>query len=349
MKKTLFWIIALILVLLLVTSCGTGSEDKSANISLVYAACTITSLCLLICCVCFLKGTERWLFLLFLSVLIVNIGYYCIAISENLEEALLANRIAYFGSVFLPFSMLMIILKVCNIKYRSWLAAVLLAVGFFVFSVAASPGFSDIYYKEVYYNVSGGVAYLEKVYGPWHILYLFFLLGYFAFMIFCIIFSHIKKKLRSRAHSTLLLFAVVVNIGVWLLEQFVDFDFELLSVSYIISEIFLLGLYFMLGEKEKDLFITRKEQDKAAKENQEETEDHSSAYTYLINNLSLLTPQERVIYDMYVSGKRTKDVMQELNIKENTLKYHNRNIYGKLGVSSRKELLKTALETTEKN
>ena len=28
-----------------------------------------------------------------------------------------------------------------------------------------------------------------------------------------------------------------------------------------------------------------------------------------------------------------------LNIKENTLKYHNKNIYGKLGVNSRKEIL----------
>ncbi len=31
--------------------------------------------------------------------------------------------------------------------------------------------------------------------------------------------------------------------------------------------------------------------------------------------------------------------MENLNIKESTLKYHSRNLYGKLGVSSRKELL----------
>ena len=30
------------------------------------------------------------------------------------------------------------------------------------------------------------------------------------------------------------------------------------------------------------------------------------------------------------------------HIKENTLKYHNRNIYSKLGVSSRKQLLQIA-------
>ena len=31
--------------------------------------------------------------------------------------------------------------------------------------------------------------------------------------------------------------------------------------------------------------------------------------------------------------------MAMLNIKENTLKFHNKNLYHKLGVSSRKELL----------
>ena len=34
--------------------------------------------------------------------------------------------------------------------------------------------------------------------------------------------------------------AVFINMGVWLLEQIVRIDFELLSVSYIVSELFLL-------------------------------------------------------------------------------------------------------------
>jgi DNA-binding CsgD family transcriptional regulator len=38
-------------------------------------------------------------------------------------------------------------------------------------------------------------------------------------------------------------------------------------------------------------------------------------------------------------GFTTKEIMVNMNIKESTLKYHNRNLYGKLGVSTRKELL----------
>ena len=48
---------------------------------------------------------------------------------------------------------------------------------------------------------------------------------------------------------------------------------------------------------------------------------------------------EKAIFDAYIARMPTKEVMILLNIKENTLKFHNKNLYLKLGVSSRKELL----------
>lgn len=52
-----------------------------------------------------------------------------------------------------------------------------------------------------------------------------------------------------------------------------------------------------------------------------------------------LTKTERTIFDLYLSGKNAKEILEELNIKESTLKYHNHNILGKLNVSSRKQML----------
>ena len=40
-----------------------------------------------------------------------------------------------------------------------------------------------------------------------------------------------------------------------------------------------------------------------------------------------------------LSGCGTKEILDRLNIKENTLKYHNKNIYAKLGITSRKQLV----------
>lgn len=52
-----------------------------------------------------------------------------------------------------------------------------------------------------------------------------------------------------------------------------------------------------------------------------------------------LTKTERMIFDAYIQGKSTKEILNDLNIKENTLKFHNKNLYGKLYVPSRKNLL----------
>ena len=57
-----------------------------------------------------------------------------------------------------------------------------------------------------------------------------------------------------------------------------------------------------------------------------------------ISGVKNLTPKETTIYNYYIQGKKTKEIMQELAITENTLKYHNKNIYSKLGVKSRKQL-----------
>ena len=65
-------------------------------------------------------------------------------------------------------------------------------------------------------------------------------------------------------------------------------------------------------------------------------------YEFFLCNLSTLSPTEYKVYELYLSGKTSKEIVTILGIKENTLKYHNKNIYSKLGISSRKQLLRFA-------
>ena len=65
-------------------------------------------------------------------------------------------------------------------------------------------------------------------------------------------------------------------------------------------------------------------------------------YEYFICNLNTLTPTEYRIYELYLNGRSAREIMEITGIKENTLKYHNKNIYSKLGISSRKQLLRFA-------
>ncbi len=254
--------------------------------------------------------------------------------------------------------MLMIILNSCKLKYHKCLPVILLSIGIAVFLIAASPGILDIYYKDVSLTVVNGAAVLEKVYGPLHCSYLFYLLAYFLATAAILFHACVNKQIDSAIHALFMSEAVFINMGVWLLEQLVRIDFELLSVSYIVSEVFLLLLCLMLQKRSE--IRSEQEGTNALKEvpapisgtplteNSEATPEQpisktlEEQYAHFAAQRANLTPTERAIYHFYLAGKTTKEVMVELNIKENTLKYHNKNIYSKLGVSSRKELVAIA-------
>lgn len=65
-------------------------------------------------------------------------------------------------------------------------------------------------------------------------------------------------------------------------------------------------------------------------------------FQFFLEGISKLTPTERKVFELYLDGKSAKEIIAILEITENTLKFHNKNIYNKLGVSSRKQLLRYA-------
>jgi DNA-binding CsgD family transcriptional regulator len=188
----------------------------------------------------------------------------------------------------------------------------------------------------------------------------------------------VKKKIQSIIYTFILTLSVAFNIVIWLLEQLVHIDFEILSVSYIITELFLLVLFYLMDEGYSPLSVsnpspsiipvenspsfsfdqdtvsnspsdTSSAEDTSAVVEAAEFADSNMALSnetakieFFISHLESLTPAEQKIYHLYLQKKSTREILNELCITENTLKYHNKNLYGKLGVSSRKELFAIA-------
>lgn len=326
---------------LFLTGCAVG--EKAGTASIIYGAAAMISLLLLVG-YCFIDRKKNlWIMVLFSSVLVVNSGYFWLSVANSLSSALMANRFSYLGSVFLPLSMLMIILDTANLTQKKWLSGALITLAGVIFCIAASPGILPIYYKEVTLKIVDGVTTLNKVYGPLHSVYLYYLLGYFATMLAVIIHAIVKKELHSPTHAVILLFAVLINIGVWLVEQLVHIDFEILSVSYIITELFLLGIHRIMKEQRRLL-----EQMAAQPAQTSQPEPPAEELKQFRQGLALLTPTERAVFEAYTAGKTSKEVMEQLNITENTLKFHNKHIYAKFGVSSRKQLLTLHLQAAER-
>lgn len=62
-------------------------------------------------------------------------------------------------------------------------------------------------------------------------------------------------------------------------------------------------------------------------------------YEQFLMGVRTLTSMERTVFDYYLAGKNVKQIVELAGIKESTVRFHNRNIYSKLGVNSLKQLL----------
>ncbi len=355
------------LLVLAVDSQTVLNTTKTMNMSFAYGVITAISLLLAIGYGALVKEKETWLLLLFISVVIVNFGYLSQSISKTLEEALLANRISYLGSVFLPLCMLMTIMGVCRVQCKKWFLGILLVFSVAVFLLAASPGYLDWYYKDAVLVYINGMAKLEKEYGSLHFVYLVYLLAYFSMMIGTILCSMRKKRTVSHKHAMILLIIVFLNIAIWFIEQQIYCNFEFLSVSYIISELLLLMIYGMMqdygiltdhanavtGISDKVIPAVENIVFSAESESVPEQDESRTLSKERISQImenwpaaKMLTNRELDVLQNLLENKKRKDIAEELHVTEHTIKKHTANIFSKMNVASRAELLAKAEQET---
>ena len=298
------------------------------------------------------RKRDIWLMLLFISVAVCDLGYFLLSASETLNAALWSNRLSYLGSVFLPFSLLMMIMNLSRFRYPKFIPKALIGLNTVMFLIAASGGILPIYYKDVSLGFSDGGTYLIKEYGPLHNLYKVFLFAYFASMVAIIIYTAVKKTVVSTKHSVFLAFVVIGNIATWLVENMIGAGFEFLSISYIVSEGLILFLYGIL--QDYGLADTQRISDSAVEavpENITATETIKSFNEKQIENifnnwkiLDTLSQREKEVLGFILENKKRKDIAENLFVTESTIKKHTSAIFKKLEITNRTELFEKAKE-----
>lgn len=319
---------------------------KTGNLALVYGMIAMLSVLLLISYALWEKKKERTFLCLFSCVAVINCGYFLQSVSRSLAGAMMANRLSYLGAAYSILIMLVIILDACRIPRKKWVMGALLCISTLAFALAASGDWLGLYYRAVSIETVGGMTRLVKDYGPLHILYPVYLLSYFALMV-AVILSAAKRGVLSSAKYTVFLAAVVLlNLGVWAVEQVIDVEFEFLSVSYVVTEVMLLLIYGMLRDYgivqpgHQLISAQMLAQLYAPKASAPELPpDMEELFRSFAEKAKQLSSAERRILNYYVEGYETADIPDLAFISIHTVKKHNRSIYQKLGVASRDELM----------
>ena len=295
---------------------------------------------LLIAYLLLVNKKEFWLTTLYICIAVVNLGYLLMSVAKSVEFAVFANDVAYFGSVFLSICMLFTIVKLCSFTIKRWYMIGCLTSAVVMFLIVASSPMLPLYYKSVDIEIIDGSAKLVKEYGPLHNLYLVYLLGYFGAMIATIIYSVKRKKPGSTKFAGFIAGIVCSNILVWLFEKFINWDFEFLSVSYIISELLLLLVYWMMQDYVHVKDIPTPEEDRPSVilvDSVERQKKVKSIIASLPEGISLSARQIDILEGIF-DGKSRKEIAADLHLSENTVKMHTSSLYKALGVSSREEI-----------
>ena len=79
------------------------------------------------------RGANNLEILMSVCVMISNSGYFILSCSRNLQEAVLANSLAYVGGIFLPLLIVYILIDYSDSKVPTWFSVVILLINIFVF------------------------------------------------------------------------------------------------------------------------------------------------------------------------------------------------------------------------
>lgn len=286
------------------------------------------------------KQREPWLFVLFISVCVVNLGYLLLSVSKTVEFALLANKIAYFGQVFVPLCMFMIISRLSGFVYKKWVSYALLTSAMLMFAIVMTTGHLDWYYKSVTIEWVDGAARLVKEYGFLHPVNLIYVLAYFVAMFVVIGISLRQNRGSSQKLAGLMLGVVIGNIGMWIVEKLIPLNFEFLSVSYLMSEFVFFFVYWLLQDYIHLSDVPRSSGERGTiivVDSMTRAEKVESILSTLPEDATLSSRQMEIL-EMILDGKSRKEIAAELHLSENTVKTHTSMLYRALDVSGRDEI-----------
>lgn len=316
------------------------------NLTMIYGVLALLSALLAVGYLLWDKKKPRTFLALFGCVTAVDCGYFLLAVCQTLEGARVANAISYFGTAFSVLVMIWIISEVCQIKLSAPVRICSLVITGMIFLLAASGDWLGLYYRSVSIQTVDGMTKLIKDYGPLHIVYTLYLVASLLVMATMILYANRTKRLGSTKYAVFLFLCVLLNFGVWAVEQVIAEEFELLAVSYIVTAVMLYAIHGILS----DYGILRKDSSvisvhmlaqlnaEAAKGNKLPP-NMETMFQAFIRKVDTLSSAERRIFDYYVNGYEAAAIPELAFISIHTVKKHNHSIYQKLEISSMDELL----------
>ena len=177
--------------------------------------------------------------LIFSIIPIAILGNLLSARSTELNEAILANKITYFGGTYLLLMITLSVLNLCDIilprkmRFGMFVASTLAYFG------SLTVGDKPWFYKSCDFVVEDGAGRLvNKVYGPLHTAYVALVMIYFAIGLAALVYSYVRKK--NVPNKIILLLFIPETVAIFAFyggRAIITDKLELLPIAYVFAQI----------------------------------------------------------------------------------------------------------------
>ena len=189
------------------------------------------------------KKLDTLFFLLGLSIVVNCLGRFMLSSAQNLETAIWANLFLYVGGSYAPLLLAIVLFKVCNMRFPKIATIIMTTYSTIILLLVMSVGYTDLYYADVQLIKADGYSYLEKVYGPLHILYPIMMALYGIFLVVFVVRGIIHRK-RISVRTVIGTGATgLVIISAYIIEQIIDLNITLMSLGYLIVMVFIIKFF----------------------------------------------------------------------------------------------------------
>ena len=178
------------------------------------------------------KKVNYYFMMLMLVMAISNGGYLALGLSGSVEEAVLANKVAYIGGCFTSPIMIFLICSICKISLSKWYRFGIYMYFFIVYGMVLTVDYNKVYYTEYHIEQFGDSTILVNSYGWGHPLFYLILYGTIIIQIAMLVYCMAKKRSVSRKNLKMLIILEIVNVSMFFIGRIISPDFEIMPALY---------------------------------------------------------------------------------------------------------------------
>lgn len=193
------------------------------------------------------KGQNEHLTMIFILTPITLVGYLLYSMSETMEGALHAETFIYLGTIFLGYALFRLVMDICELEVAGAFRLIYFIAALLIFGAALTVGTNiPVFYSYVHFERVEDAAYLIRgigfmLWGFYALVGIFLLIG-----IIILIYTLANQNTISKKLITILFAIEIINTVCALTGWFVNTDFDLVAIGYVIAQALCFTLMFAI-------------------------------------------------------------------------------------------------------